>query len=234
MEKPSYPMRINKYLASQGHATRREADELILKKQVYINGKIAVLGDKINENDHVEVRTGGKAKKYQYFAYNKPKGVLTHSAERGEKDIKGSVSLKGIFPVGRLDKGSHGLIILTNDGRITDRLLNPEHEHEKQYIVKTASKLRPSFKEYMEAGVEIEGYVTKNCKVKVLNSGVFAITLSEGKKHQIRRMVSAMHNEVTDLQRIKIMNINLGTLPVGQYRPIEGKELEVFLQSLGL
>src|SRR4051812_19487906 len=111
-QKNPYPMRINKYLASKGHSTRRDADILIQKRQVYINGRVAVLGDKISEDDHVEVRTGGHAKKYVYYAYNKPVGVITHSPQMGEKDILQSVKIKGVFPVGRLDKGSHGLIIL--------------------------------------------------------------------------------------------------------------------------
>lgn len=227
-------MRINKYLALSGYSTRRGADELISKKQVYINGNLAVLGDKINEDDVVDVRTSGKQKQNLYFAYNKPLGVITHSPQFNEKDIAQSVSIKGIFPVGRLDKDSSGLIILTNDGRITDRLLNPEYEHRKEYIVKTVNKLRPSFKEHMEAGVDIEGYITKKCKVRIIGDRTFSITLTEGKKHQIRRMVSALHNEVFELKRVKIMNIDLGRLPAGEYRPIEGDELKNFLKELGL
>ncbi|MEN9649407.1 MAG: pseudouridylate synthase specific to ribosomal small subunit, rRNA pseudouridine2604 synthase [Candidatus Parcubacteria bacterium] len=234
-DQPTFPMRINKYLASKGYSTRREADTLITKKQVFINGRIAVLGDKVMSDDDVEVRTGaGKSKKNVYFAYNKPVGIVTHSAQAGEKEIMQSVHIKGIAPIGRLDKDSHGLIILTNDGRITDRLLNPEHEHVKEYIVEVKTKLRPTFKEYMERGVDIEGYITKPCKVKILGDKVFAISISEGKKHQIRRMVAALFNEVVDLQRIKVMNIQLGGLALGRYRAIEGEELTTFLKSLGL
>src|SRR3990167_10167761 len=115
MEKSEFPMRINKYLAHQKHSTRRGADELIAKGQVFINGRLAILGDKIKEKDQVEVRFRGKQKPYIYVAYNKPKGVVTHSAEKGEKEIKHELSIKDIFPVGRLDKESSGLIILTND-----------------------------------------------------------------------------------------------------------------------
>lgn len=227
-------MRINKYLAMRGHSTRRGADELISKNLVFINGTVAELGSKVNETDKIEVRRGGKIKEHVYFAYHKPMGVITHSPQHDEKDILQSIPLKGVFPVGRLDKDSHGLIILTNDGRITDRLLNPDREHQKEYIVKTVGPLRASFKEYMEGGVDIEGYMTKPCRVKVLTDRTFAITLTEGKKHQIRRMVSAMHNEVASLQRTKVMNISLGSVPSGGYRKIEGKELETFLKSLGL
>jgi 23S rRNA pseudouridine2604 synthase len=139
-----------------------------------------------------------------------------------------------VFPVGRLDKDSHGLIILTNDGRITDRLLNPAKEHEKEYVVQTKLKLRKSFKEQMEKGVNIERYVTKPAQVRILNEHSFSITLTEGKKHQIRRMVVALFNEVSDLKRVRIMNIELGATAAGTYRAIEGEELKIFLKALGL
>lgn len=229
-------MRINQYLAYKGHATRRGGDELVIQKKVFINGRLAVLGDKVQESDVVEVR-GAKPKAYTYFAYHKPKGVVTHSAEDDQEDITDRVGHelgKDIFPVGRLDRDSHGLIILTNDGRITDRLLNPDKEHDKEYVVHTREKLRESFKKYMEAGVNIEGYVTKPAKVKVTGDFSFTIALTEGKKHQIRRMVVALHNETVDLKRVRVMNIELGNLKSGQYRPIEGEELVKFLRGLGL
>ncbi len=234
MEKPTFPMRINKYLALKKHSTRRGADELISKKQVFINGRLAVLGDKVTEDDNVEVRFRGKQKPYIYIAYNKPKGIITHSAQRGEKEIKHVVSLKDVFPVGRLDKDSHGLIILTNDGRITERLLGPSQKHEKEYLVTTKNKLRSSFKDKMEAGVKIENEHTDKCKVQILNENTFRVTLTEGKKHQIRRMCVALFQEVEDLQRIRIMNIELGNLPVGSHREITGDELKTFLKSLDL
>ncbi len=232
-EKSLYPMRINKYLALKQYSTRRGADELIQSKKVFINGKLAVLGDKVNENDKVEVRGMDTSKKYLYFAYNKPYGVITHSSQEGENEIKDIFPVKGVFPIGRLDKNSSGLIILTNDGRITDKLLNPEYEHEKEYIVKTRDKIRSNFKEKMEAGVDIDGYITKKCNVDVLNDNTFRITLTEGKKHQIRRMCVALFNEVYELKRTRIMNVVLGRLQAGEYRPIEGKELSIFLKSLG-
>jgi len=232
-----YPMRINKYLALKGHSTRRGADELIDKHRVLINGRIAVLGDKVNETDKVEVKSGKKGTERLYFAYNKPRGVITHSPGESETDIRESVpelADKGVFPIGRLDKDSHGLIILTNDGRITDRLLNPAAEHDKEYTVKTKYPMRDSFRTHMEAGVDIEGYVTKPAKVKILGEKSFSITLTEGKKHQVRRMVVAMHNEVEDLKRSRVLNIKLGKLHAGAFRPIEGEELKEFLQLLGL
>jgi 23S rRNA pseudouridine2604 synthase len=224
-------MRINKYLADKKISTRRGADELIKNKKVFINGKLAELGSQVNEKDKVEVR-GAEQKKYQYFAYNKPIGIETDSPKAG------------FFPLGRLDKASHGLLILTNDGRITDQLLNPKYIHEKVYLVRTSNKLRSNFKAKMEAGVNIEGYQTKPCKVKILNPArnashsdaggdfEFRVTLTEGKKHQIRRMCANLFQEIADLKRERIMNIKLGNLKLGGVREIKGEELKTFLDSL--
>lgn len=231
-------MRINKYLASKNISTRKGADELITKKQIFINGKLAVLGSKVMEKDKVEVKGSQDFKNYVYYAYNKPAGTITHSPQEGEADIKANIKKQNIpqnvFPIGRLDKDSHGLIILTNDGRITDKLLNPKYVHEKEYIVKTLNKLRSNFKQKMEAGVNIEGYLTQKCKIQIMNPNCFRIILSEGKKHQIRRMCSNLFQEVADLKRIRIMNINLGNLKGNTFREIKGKELETFLNSLGI
>ncbi|MBP9817047.1 MAG: rRNA pseudouridine synthase [Candidatus Pacebacteria bacterium] len=235
----TFPMRINKYLAHTGHATRLGADALIKEGKVLINGRRAALGDQVQQDDVVEVKGGAKrTAAHAYFAYHKPRGVITHSPQMDEEDIKSATGtipeLAGTFPIGRLDKDSSGLIILTNDGRVTDRMLNPRYEHEKQYVVRTVRPLRTNFKQYMEIGVDIEGYHTKPCKVQIMGEKVFRITLTEGKKHQIRRMVVAMHNEVRDLERTAIMNVTLGKLKKGAWRKIEGAELATLLSSLGL
>ncbi len=230
-----YPMRINKYLAHEGISTRRGADELITRKKVLVNGRVAVLGDKINKGDKVTIRGVSSPKTHLYFAYNKPIGVITHSPQFGEKDIKQSAGLpKDVFPVGRLDKDSSGLIILTNDGRVTERLLSPMRDHDKEYRVRTAEPLRESFKKAMEGGVNIEGYLTAPCTVRKTGPKSFNITLTEGKKHQIRRMVAAMHNQVVELERVRILNIRLDDLAEGAWRPIEGEELKTFLAQLGM
>lgn len=233
-----YPMRINKYLALKGHSTRREADTLITRKAVLINGRVAQVGDKVLETDAVEVRRNSRPKQYAYFAFNKPAGVDTHREDTGAENIFDSLPAElkqlKLFPIGRLDKASHGLIILTNDGRITDRLLNPDYAHEKVYEVRTKQPIRATFKDHMEKGVLIEGYMTRPAKVNLLGEKAFRITLTEGKSHQIRRMVVALHNEVSDLRRMSIMNIKIGALKGGSYRAIEGDELAAFLSALGL
>lgn len=227
-------MRINKYLAYQKHSTRKGADELIIKKRVFINGRLAVLGDKISETDKVEVRFRGKQKPLTYIAYSKPRGIVTHSAQKGEQEIKDILMVEDVFPIGRLDKDSSGLIILTDDGRVTGALLSPEHEHEKEYLVTTKEKLRGSFKTKIEGGVKLENKKTKPCKVKILGDRTFKIILTEGKRHQIRRMCSALFQEVETLTRIRIMNIELGDLAEGEHREIKNEEQEIFLKSIGL
>jgi 23S rRNA pseudouridine2604 synthase len=234
MEELKYPSRINKYLAHQKICARREADELILQKKVKINGKIAVLGDKVQENDKVTV--DNFKKEMIYLAFNKPKGVITHTPLNGEKEIKDILNFdKKVFPVGRLDKNSSGLIILTNDGRLTDKLLNPEYNHEKEYIVKVNKDINNSFVNRMSDGVKLDdGYVTKKCEVTKISAERFSIVLTEGKKHQIRRMCDALGYGVVHLERRRIMNVKLGSLMPGDFRKLNGSELSVLLKSLGL
>ena len=233
-----FPMRLNKYLAQKGYATRREADVLIEKRKVLINGTVAQLGDKVQASDVVEVKGSERPKAYAYVAFNKPRGMDTHREATGTANVLDTLpaDLKRLklFPIGRLDKDSRGLILLTNDGRVTDRLLNPKYEHQKVYEVKTKKPLRASAKEKLEAGIDIEGYQTKPAKVEILGTDRFRIALTEGKSHQVRRMVVALFNEVKDLKRISIMGIRLGTLKEGAYRALEPKERDKFLKDLGL
>jgi 23S rRNA pseudouridine2604 synthase len=240
-------MRINKYLAEKQYASRRKADELIQAGKVFINGKKAVLGDTVLETDKVEVKLTGKEIQPVYFAYYKPIGVVTHSPQGDEVDIKTVIQplLKSndkalnLFPIGRLDKDSHGLLIMTNDGRITSKLLDPEEQHEKEYIVETKERLPLNFELRMEQGVTIEDgngkkFKTKPCVVRILGDRKFSIILTEGKKRQIRRMTEALGPHVTDLKRIRIMNIELGHLSPNTLRKIKGEELAEFLHELGI
>lgn len=225
-------MRINKYLAEEGLCTRREADRFIAQGLVLINGVKARLGDQVHEGDIVETKL--PERHYRYFAYNKPRGIVTHSAGANQQDIKDIAGLEGVSPMGRLDRDSHGLIILTDDGRITEKLLGPEANKEKEYTVMTKEHIPPSLKKRMEQGVDIEGYRTKPATVNILGDKKFSIILTEGKKHQIRRMCAAWGYTVADLKRTRVMNIKLGQLQPGQYRTIKGQELKEFLGALGL
>lgn len=237
-------MRINKYMADKQMCSRRKADELIKLKRVLINGKVAVLGTDVLPTDKVTIKRDSKEIGPLYFAYHKPKEVLTHSAKGEDMDVakmvKGQTLGAKVFPIGRLDKDSSGLMILTNDGRITDKLLNPEGDHEKEYIVETTKTIDQNFAKALERGIVIKEeyskttYKTKPCLIRLISSKKFSITLTEGKKRQVRRMVEAMKNGVKDLIRVRIMNIELDDMPANKVRRIQGRELEEFMIELGM
>ncbi|HAI74390.1 MAG TPA: 23S rRNA pseudouridine synthase F [Candidatus Moranbacteria bacterium] len=232
-----YPIRINKYLAYNNFCTRREADEIIKSGRVKVNGKPAALGYQVLEHDEVAIeKDTRKNKKLVYLAYNKPRGIVTHSPQEGEKSIENIFNFsQKVFPVGRLDKDSYGLIILTNDGRITDRLLNPDHCHEKEYIVKVDRAISPGFIKNMADGVILDdGYKTRNCEVKKIDELSFSIILTEGKKRQIRRMCEKLERKVLDLKRVRITNIKLRNLKTKEYREIIGEEKNILLKSIGV
>lgn len=232
-----YPIRINRYLYLTDVSSRREADRLIEGGQVFVNGKKAVLGQKIEKTDVVELSDKAKKKvtSYVYYAVNKPRGIESHNAQDGDEDIVTKLNLgKGVAVVGRLDKDSNGLVLLTNDGRIVDKMLNPKYDHQKEYIVKVNKDLKESFARKMSGGVNIEGYMTKPAKVKVTGERTFRIILTEGKKHQIRRMLSALGYTTITLKRVRIMNIKLDALRSGEYRPLNKQEKKRLLTSLGI
>lgn len=229
-----YPIRINRYLALNNYATRKGADDLIAKKYVAINGRIAVLGDQVYEGDKVEVSNKTPQKKYVYYAYNKATGISTNP-DAGSKDILQTTKFPvRVFPVGRLDKDSHGLILMTNDGRVTDRLLSPRYVHEKEYVVKVEPTFSDNFITLIQNGVHFDKFISKKCLAWRKTKDVFHIVLTEGKKRQIRRMAEALHHRVIDLKRIRIMNVELDKIPLGEYREITGKELDELLRSLQL
>ena len=232
-----YPIRINKYLHAQNICSRRKADELIEQGKIKVNGVVAVLGQKINENDKVEFTEEVKKMpmNYEYFVFYKPRGVVSHSPQLGEKSVDDFFNpSKKLSHVGRLDKDSEGLMLMTNDGRIVDKMLNPENEHEKEYLVKLDKEIKESFKTKMERGVQIEDYKTRPCEVKVTGDRSFKIILTEGKKHQIRRMCAAFGYQVMDLKRIRMMNLKLAGLFPGQSRAIKMEEKVELLKSVGL
>lgn len=229
-------IRINKYLADQKIASRREADTLIAAKQVLVNGEVATIGQQIKPTDTVTIK--GTTKARRYLAYYKGRGIISHSPTGNEVDIatrlKQDYRLTDLFPVGRLDKDSEGLMIISNDGRITGPLLDPDGGHEKEYQVTVDKKIGKGFAALMELGVDIEGYRTKAAKVitSEKNDKKFNLIITEGKKHQIRRMCAALGYQVQSLKRVRILNITLDSLKPNQYRTINGAELTEFLKTL--
>ncbi|MFA6354879.1 MAG: pseudouridine synthase [Candidatus Paceibacterota bacterium] len=235
--KTVYPVRINKFLAEHNYATRRGADELIKKGYVFINGRRAVLGDQVYREEDVTVSDKLPKKNYVYYAYNKAVGISTNP-ELNTKDILSVTKFpEKVFPIGRLDKDSRGLIIMTNDGRVTDRLLAPQYVHEKEYVVKVEPNFSDKFIELMGSGVHFDKFISKKCKVwrnTNKSKDTFNIILTEGKKRQIRRMCEALHHTVVNLKRIRVMNVELGKLNEGEYREIKGEDLNTLLKSLQL
>ena len=231
-------MRINKYIAHAGIASRREADTLIEKGQILVNGKKAKMGMIVVESDKVELK--GVTKTRKYLAYYKGRGTITHSPGEKEVDIVMRLAedfgITDVSPVGRLDKASEGLIILSNDGRIVGPLLDTNNSHEKEYNVQVDKDISTLFVHLMSNGVDIEGYQTKPAKVIISskNEKKFNIILTEGKKHQIRRMCAALGYQVQSLKRVRIANVELKNLKPNQYRKIAGEELEIFLKELGV
>ncbi|MCP3775275.1 23S rRNA pseudouridine(2604) synthase RluF [Paenibacillus sp. MZ04-78.2] len=229
-------MRINKYISETGVCSRREADQLIEGKRVTINGQLAELGSRVSEGD--DVRIDGKPvsdkTKHVYIALHKPVGITSTT----ERHVRGNIvdfvgHRERIFPIGRLDKDSEGLILLTNDGDIVNKILRSEHEHDKEYIVTVNKPVTPMFLQGMASGVRILGTVTKPCKVSRIDDRTFRIVLTQGLNRQIRRMSAAFGYEVRRLKRVRIMNIKLAGLPVGQWRDLTPEELDKLTSAIG-
>ncbi|WP_352420091.1 23S rRNA pseudouridine(2604) synthase RluF [Proteiniborus sp.] len=228
-------MRINKYISETGICSRREADKIIEEGRVTINGVTAHLGSLVESSDKVYIdgKPIGKKRKPIYIALNKPVGITCTT----ERHVKGNIvdfvnHPERIFPIGRLDKDSQGLILLTNDGDIVNRILRAENNHEKEYIVTVNKPITPYFVNGMSKGVKILGTVTKPCKIKLIDDRTFCIILTQGLNRQIRRMCQAFDYQVIKLKRIRIMNIKLGNLKIGQWRNLSRKELDELLKDL--
>ena len=221
--------RINKYLSEVGFCSRREADKLLEQGKISINGKIPELGTKVSDEDEILVE-GRSIRKTEeeavYIALNKPIGIVcTTDTQREKNNIVDFVNHpKRIFPIGRLDKPSEGLILLTSDGDIVNKILRARNNHEKEYIVRVDRPITPKFLQKMRSGVPILGTVTKNCEVEQLDALSFRIVLTQGLNRQIRRMCEFLGYEVKKLKRIRIMNIKLD-LPVGKWRNLTDEEL---------
>lgn len=232
-----FPLRINKYLAQKGLSSRREADVLIEKGLVQVNGQKAVVGQMVAASDTVTI-SGKKQPAKRYLAYYKGRGIITHSPGANEKDIATKLAedygINDIYPIGRLDKDSEGLILLTNDGRVTGPLLDPERGHEREYDVTVDKPINQWFLRHMQAGVNIEGYTTKPATLRAhpQNKSRFTIVLTEGKKHQIRRMCAALGYQVTRLKRVRMLHIKIDKLKPNQYRKLAPDELTTLLHTL--
>ena len=222
--------RINKYLSEAGYCSRRRADRLIDEGKVKINGKIPEIGTMVEDDDRVEVEgqriERSIEQKNIYLAFNKPVGIVCTTDRRVEPDniIDFIKYPKRIFPIGRLDKYSEGLIFLTNDGDIVNKILRARNNHEKEYIVSVNRPIDREFIKAMSNGVEILETKTKNCVVKKLGPKKFKIILTQGLNRQIRRMCESLGYRVQSLKRIRIMNIKLD-LPIGKFRELNEEEL---------
>lgn len=234
METPS--KRLNKYLSEVGYCSRRAADKLIEQERILVNGKLPSMGIKIRAGDVIKV-DGEIIKKQKktatYIAFNKPIGIVCTTDTRVEKNnIINYINYPTrIFPIGRLDKDSEGLILLTDDGDIVNKILRSSNNHEKEYIVKVDKPISQTFIKRMSEGIPILDTVTKACLVKKLSQKTFKIILTQGLNRQIRRMCEYLNYKVENLQRVRIMNIHL-KCPVGAYRDLTKEELNTLKTDL--
>lgn len=230
-------MKIDKYIAYYGYTSRRKACDLIDEKKVLVNGKVATFSTKYNEGD-VIVINGEELKPRNfvptYIVYNKPKGIIC-TTEKIPGNIVDAVNHnEKVYPVGRLDKDSEGLILLTNQGELIDKIANAAHGHEKEYIVTLNLPVRSQFLKEISEGIEIQGEKTKPCVVsrEPNTKRIFRITLTQGMNRQIRRMCNAYDYQVIKLQRVRVMNISLDKLQPGVWRDLTEEELTGLLSQL--
>ena len=227
-------IRINKYIASSGYCSRREADRLVDDQKVMVNDNLAVAGTQVFDGDKVTVDGQIILPKDDkiYIALNKPLGITCTTDTRDETNIVDFVGMKErIFPIGRLDKNSSGLILLTNDGDIVNKLLRAENGHEKEYKVRVDHKITDGFTEKMENGLPVDGQITLPCKVTITGPHTFTIILRQGLNRQIRKMCDQLGYRVVKLKRVRFMNILLGDLKVGAYRNLTKEEIRILKES---
>ena len=225
-------VRLNKFLSELGYCSRREADKLIEQERVTVNGEIPRTGTKVSVSDEIVVdgeyvnRPKKLKDRFVYIAFNKPRGIVCTTDAKNEKNniIDYIKHKKRIFPIGRLDKPSEGLIFLTSDGDIVNKILRSKNNHEKEYIVTVDRPIDNVFVKKMSDGIPILGTKTKKCKVEKLGQYKFRIVLTEGMNRQIRRMCEHLEYKVKSLQRVRIMNVKLD-IPLGQWRDLTSKEI---------
>ncbi|MFV0528822.1 MAG: pseudouridine synthase [Lachnospiraceae bacterium] len=228
-------IRINKYLSEAGVCSRRQADAYIRDKKVTINGTIAVLGDRVTKADVVCVnQIPIQIKdKVVLLAFHKPRGLECTSNPQIKPNIISYINYpERVFTIGRLDKNSEGLILLTNQGDIVNKMMRARNGHEKEYLVTVNKSITDVFLQKMRSGVAILDTVTRPCTVEQVNDRVFRIILTQGLNRQIRRMCEALSYKVTELKRIRVMNIELGDLKTGTYRPVTRREYDELMQMI--
>ncbi|MBS1781746.1 MAG: 23S rRNA pseudouridine(2604) synthase RluF [Bacteroidetes bacterium] len=219
---------LNKYISDTGFCSRREADDYIAQGRVTINHELSEMGNRVYEGDVVEIDGEPIKKKVKtiYLACHKPRGITSTTDQKDKTNIIDFISHKQrIFPIGRLDKESEGLIFLTNDGNIVNKILRAGNNHEKEYLVTVDKPITPEFVRQMSEGVRIMRVKTKPCKVVEEGKQVFRITLTQGLNRQIRRMCDALEYKVKKLLRVRIMNVHLGKLPEGHWRYLTDEEV---------
>lgn len=228
-------MRVNKYISGTGICSRREADKWIQDKRITINGAVAEVGSQVEAGDDIRIdgKQIGEKKESVYICLNKPVGIISTT----EEHVKGNVidfvnHPERIFPIGRLDKDSDGLILLTNDGDIVNKILRAENNHEKEYIVTVDKSITNEFIKGMSNGVPILGTVTHPCRVTRVKDSVFRIVLTQGLNRQIRRMCTVFGYQVRRLQRVRIMNIRLDGLKIGTWRDLTSTEKEELFNNI--
>ena len=227
-------LRINKYLSSIGYCSRREADRLLEQGKIQVDGHTAFVGERITMEQYITVNgiPVGEKPREIVIAFNKPKGIVCTSSVKEKNNIVDYLHFPTrIYPVGRLDKDSTGLILLTNDGELTDRILRGKNNHEKEYLVTVQKPLRPEIVRAMEQGVPILDTMTRPCQIIQIDSHTFRIILTQGLNRQIRRMCEYFGYRVVELERVRIMNISLGNLEPGKYRKVTEQEYKA-LQKL--
>lgn len=230
--------RLNKFLAQRGVCSRRQADAFIEAGKVKVNGTVATLGLQVDEQDDILVagrHIAGERPEKIYLAFHKPVGILTSVDPKAKDTVRSFLNLEpGVFPVGRLDVASSGLLLLTNDGELSEHITHPRYDHEKEYLVTVDRFVRRENLRTMADGMVILGSKTKPAVVKKISDNRFSIILTEGRNRQIRRMCEALRYEVKVLRRVRVINIELGDLPSGRTRPLSQKEIRELKRILGI
>lgn len=230
--------RLNKFLAERGVCSRRQADALIEAGKVKVNGSPATLGLQVDEQDDILVsgrRIAGERPDKVYLVFHKPVGIMTSVDPKAKDTVRSFLNLgPGVFPVGRLDVASSGLLLLTNDGELSENITHPRYDHEKEYFVTVDRSVRREDLRAMADGMMILGSKTKPSVVKKIGDNRFSIILTEGRNRQIRRMCEELGYEVKALRRVRVMNIELGDLPSGITRPLSKKEIRELKRALGI